>query len=80
MNCVQLEPLILAMKRVYGEPKEWNKQVFKKMGKEFVQCLPPEDLMNIAGKKDVFRSMYVKTFTYIASLIENLLEDGGVVT
>ena len=57
LNCVQFEPMILAMKRVYGKPRTWSKQMFDKMGKEFVQCLPPEDLKNVAGNKDVFRSM-----------------------
>jgi hypothetical protein len=57
LNCVQFEPVTLAMKRVYGNPRTWNKRMFDKMGKEFVQCLPPEDLMNVARNKDVFRSM-----------------------
>ena len=60
LNCVQLEPLILAMKRVFGSPDTWNKQIFDKMGKEFVQCLPPDTLMDVAKNKDVFRSMSVK--------------------
>ena len=57
LNCVQFEPVTLAMKRIYGPPETWNKKIFDKMGKEFVQCLPPRDLKNVARNKDVFRTM-----------------------
>ena len=57
LNCVQFEPLILAIKRLFGEAQTWNKEIFEKMGKEFVQCLPPLDLKNVARNKEVFRTM-----------------------
>lgn len=59
-NCVQLEPLIMAMKKVYGRPQTWNKELLGKMGKEFVQCLSPDDLKDAAKNKDVYRSLYVE--------------------
>lgn len=57
LNCVQFEPVTLAMMRVYGDPGTWDKRVFDKLGKEFVQCLPPDVLMKVATNKAVFRSM-----------------------
>ena len=57
LNCVQFEPLMEALKRVIGDASKWNKDVFNKLGSDFVQCLPPDIIKTVAGNKDVYRTV-----------------------